>query len=340
MKKIIVLSVSFIVLTLQLISKSVDSGKPRKVLTEKKVSQSRSFNYNFSVLTGTYSNLTGATSLNDNTVWDDPEFSISLPFPFIFNGNNNANIIYFSGMGGELATGTEDDFADFILPLACDLIDRGYDLGISLSSIGYLVEGTEGNRILKIEWKNVGSYDEGAPYNMYINFQMWLYEGTNIVEYHYGPSMINDPDLFYYYPGAFIGITSYNESLDSAFNIHMLTGPAASPTLSTAFETVIGTPPPGTIFRFSPVDLSVQEDNFCNNEFFIYPNPAIEIITLKFSEKKDRLIEISDLTGKVIRKLAVSDELTMIDISDLKPGIYFISMLTDYSWSAQKFLKQ
>ena len=39
-----------------------------------------------------------------------------------------------------------------------------------------------GRRVLKIEWKNAGIYEEyydDKVSNDYINFQLWLYEGTN-----------------------------------------------------------------------------------------------------------------------------------------------------------------
>jgi hypothetical protein len=170
---------------------------------------------------------------------------------------------------------------------ACDLIDRGYDSGTSLSPLSYKVEGNTGSRILKIEWKNVGSYDEGAPYNMFMNFQMWLYEGTNIIEYHYGPSMINNPFVFYYEEtGAYIGFLTIDDVNYDFLNIHLLNGPAATPVLSVNEAAINGTPANGTIYRFSPVTLDISAISAVSSSVSLYPNPAGDIVEIFNPEKK------------------------------------------------------
>jgi hypothetical protein len=111
--------------------------------------------------------------------------------------------VYFGmGLGGLVSSVIDPNFeADYaILPFEADLIDRGELTGISQSPISYKMEGNAGSRILKIEWKNagfVGEIGELGTLNDYVNFQVWLFEGSNDVEMHYGPNMVLNPAISY-----------------------------------------------------------------------------------------------------------------------------------------------
>jgi hypothetical protein len=50
--------------------------------------------------------------------------------------------------------------------------------------ISYLTEGTAPNRIFTVEWNNILSFNTDATARL--NFQVKLYESTNIIEFHYG----------------------------------------------------------------------------------------------------------------------------------------------------------
>ncbi len=53
------------------------------------------------------------------------------------------------------------------------------------SGVFYELTGAIGSRILKVDYKNMKWYYSASPVNL-VNFQIWLYEGTNVVEFHYG----------------------------------------------------------------------------------------------------------------------------------------------------------
>jgi hypothetical protein len=60
---------------------------------------------------------------------------------------------------------------------------------------------------------------------MFVNFQLWLFEGSNKLEFHIGPSLINDPDAFYFgETGPAGGLANYNETDDIITNPHFLSG--------------------------------------------------------------------------------------------------------------------
>lgn len=340
MKKQIYFFIACTIFSMHLISQSTGT-KQRKFDKYSNTQPAKNFLYNFSVQTGTYTDLTGAISLNNDSIWDDPDFIVPLPFAFVINGHTISNELIFDGLGAELiGVITPSALYELLLPFACDLIDRGYDSGTSLSPLSYKVEGNTGSRILKIEWKNVGSYDEGEPYSMYMNFQMWLYESTNVIEYHYGPGMINNPAVFYYgEPGPLVGVATIDDVNYEFLNIHFLNGPAASPVLSVNLETISGTPANGTIYRFSPLFTNIESDYNEDSKIFITPNPSSEFIKINNLGTTDSDIKIYDLTGRVVLERKINAENNIVEISHFQSGIYLLNIRINDSEISLKIIK-
>jgi hypothetical protein len=340
MKKQVYFLIACTLISMQLMSQSTVT-KQRNFDKYSNVQPAKSFLYNFSVHSGTYSDLIGSISLNNNMTWDDPDYVVNLPFQFILNGNNSVTSLVFDGLGSDLSGyNMPGSFSDYLLPFSCDLIDRGYESGTSLSPLSYKVEGNTGSRIVKIEWKNVGSYAEGDPYNMFINFQLWLYEGTNVFELHFGQNNITDPNTFYYFEtGANIGILSYNEMLDSLFNINLLNGPATSPQLTALLEPINGTPANGTIYRFSPVTLDISAISAVSSSVSLYPNPAGDIVEIFNPGKEITQVYFHDQTGRLVMITSVSPGSQSIDVSGLSGGLYIITF-TDDNYKPVKFIKK
>jgi hypothetical protein len=57
------------------------------------------------------------------------------------------------------------------------------------TQVAYKVEGEPGDRILKVEWRDMGFPD--CPASPFVNFQLWVYQKTGVFEMRYGPSMID-----------------------------------------------------------------------------------------------------------------------------------------------------
>ncbi len=229
------------------------------------------FTYTLTTFNDTYNELTGATSLNNGEIWDDPGYIVPIGFTLQLNGNP-INVLAFYGVGGLLAGPTSDpDIVAILAPFEMDLVDRGELAGIqSESPLSYKLEGAPGSRILKVEWKNAGSYEEliGNSQNMYINFQLWLYEGSNRIEFRFGENFIPDPQLFFGGFGTIMGLTDYNETNDDLINPHFLTGDINMPVLSNTDITIEGTPAEGTVYRLSldePVEVTVTGQNSISN---------------------------------------------------------------------------
>ena len=245
---------------------------------------SGTFLYTLTTTNETYTDLVNPISINNGEVWDEPDYFFPIGFPFELL-EEPIDELEFAGSGSWMQAPSQIPFVYAnLFPFEADLMDRGGldDDEVSLSPISYVVEGVPGNRIFKLEFKNAGSYFEMLQYNtldMFISFQMWLYEGTNTIQFRYGPSSIDDPDVFYDgYTGAFIGAIKYDEFDDVLSDVHWLTGNPSNPFLSSndGPEPLNGTPPNGTVYTLSldipmDVDLLVSQTNsYCE------PNSIIE----------------------------------------------------------------
>lgn len=302
--------------------------------------------YNFETENIAYQNLIGSTSLNNGIVWDDPQYSIPLGFTYkVGSVSINTIHIYEDGMGGALATNQNGGGSDvgLLFPIAQDLVDRGFGTSTSLSNISYKTEGSVGNRVTIIEWNNAGFFDDLSQ-NDFINIQVWFYEGTNIMEYRYGPSRVDNPvDSYEEYPGPLVAFAPrINSNTGIAIETaYLFEGNPENPTVlvfqpgeELNGDSLVGTIPTGTIYRFIPQSLSVED--FSQNDFQIYPNPASEYLHIKTQLSNYNCSIYNSLGQKVNATLSENK----IDISNLSNGIYFLKIETETGAATKKFIKQ
>lgn len=315
--------------------------------------------YTLSVSTASYSDLVGSTSLNKDMTWDDPQFTIPIGFNFQYFNTTMDNIFMTSwGYGGELTSDSlNSGVFPLLVPYGADIIDRGYDFDVdsstigSLSTISYLLEGTQGNRILKIEWKNVGFYsemeDDGISTD-FTNFQLWLYEGSNDIEIHFGPNSITQPNLsFDGETGAYVGLFPAFDFDDYLVigNGYELIGNPSSPTMITVNDNnsftnfLEGVIPNGTSYKFSNSAVGLSELNSNSIEISIYPNPSSDVLYIAADNAKWELesLSIVNINGQIVKEI---DQVNgAIDISYLKSGIYYIYIQTLSGVEIYKLIK-
>ena len=288
-------------------------------------------NYNFVMMNETYNDLQNATSINNAEVWDDPEYPLQMPFSFDVNGMTfNGLVVNDSYV---LFNNDNSDIAQIVSPMGIDLLDRGYYTNTSNSPISSRVDGNAGERILKIEFKNCGSFSDDSLM-MFLNFQIWLYETSNVIEFRFGSSSIPSPQVFYDgESGGLLAITPYDslneELLEGGIS---LSGSASNPTLVNQIVPINGTPPANTVYRFSPQNLS--NINFDSRQYTFYPNPSFDFLNF------DSLIlpskfSIFNLTGQMLMEGTVSQ--SQINIGALEIGTYFIRINDS---DPQKFIKK
>ena len=73
----------------------------------------------------------------------------------------------------------------------------------------------------------------------------------------------------------------------------------------------------------------------------IYPNPANNEIFIEFQKNgiANRMVEIIDLNGQIVKKVITHSDKTIINIDNLNSGVYIVSIKTDKGVIIQKLLK-
>ena len=75
----------------------------------------------------------------------------------------------------------------------------------------------------------------------------------------------------------------------------------------------------------------------------VYPNPAASTVTMDFEYDKRWVgheVRVTDIMGRVMLRQTVSSAIYQLNVSRLKPGIYFIQSEKDGDKMMQKFIKQ
>lgn len=211
--------------------------------------------YSLSVDSGAYSNLVGATSLNNGQLWDEEDTLIPIGFTFeLFDRSYDS--IYISDF-----VWFENNGDYFINAFYANFIDLSSSVSISPKS--FLLDGTPGDRILKIEWLDAGFFFQTGTRTDWVNVQLWLYEDSSKIEVRIGSISVIDPATSYNgNEGAVVGLHTYfGEAIT-------LAGAADAPAITTSFEYLTGTPQEGRIYRFSRC--AVPTSNFTSNLDSVY----------------------------------------------------------------------
>lgn len=100
--------------------------------------------------------------------------------------------------------------------------------------------------------------------------------------------------------------------------------------------------------NFSPcgvsniVDMTLNTtgiSEFNNANVSIYPNPVVDVLNVEMEEIPD-LVQVVDMTGKVIKTQKTNSEKIMVDVSSLPQGVYFVKVTFKNGQSTSaKFIK-
>lgn len=285
-------------------------------------------NYSFLNTTAPYSDLTNPISLTNGEVWDDPEIELTLPFNFTINNVATNNVLVYDSY---ITFVTEDEFLHIASPFGNDLIDRGDGSDVSLSPISYKIDGSVGSRIAKFEFKNCGSFDDFSL-TMFVNFQIWLHETTNIIEFRYGASSVTSPEDFYSgETGGIVAVIILDSFEEELIDGVLLQGLPSNPSTTNQIAFLNGTPANGTVYRFTPITLS--NDNFNSESFSLFPNPTTDVLNIDVNALGLNY-SIQDMTGKTVQKGIINRQI--INVMELQKGMYLFNIEAHKS---QKFIK-
>jgi hypothetical protein len=274
------------------------------------------FGYTFTAQSGqTYTPLTtGATTISAGVVWDDDTFSAPVPFTFQLD-RRPLTTLRVTNDGALTVFGrrsTNGDTSTAFVPMDGDLRDRG--TMTPRSPIRYAVTGTAPSRIFKLEYFNAGFFEDSLNTDS-VNFQLWLYETSNVVELRYGSSRLTPANLSTYFTlasgGPFVGFFKNIDFNSGTFGkLYHLTGLSTAPSVDSVVLPTLpssglsGYPANGTVYRFTPTNnggsTSVSEALTAARALKLYPTAATEAVTVEWSGTDGETYQILSSTGAMV----------------------------------------
>lgn len=298
--------------------------------------------YNFTKSTATYTDLSTPTNMNGGTPWIYDDFGpVASAFPVYIFGQTFSSFIFEDDNFILVKTSPNGDEYATLAPITAYVQDRNTSgTGAGQSPISYKVEGTAGNRILKLELKNAGlevEFDGSGTTNLFINYQVWLYEADKSVEFHFGSNnvtnvaMLNDEAIYWSIllhegingdkAGAVTGNVSTPSYGEYADQFQITTNLTALPAANTVYR-----------FELNPLAVNDQE----KIEFSMFPNPTNDVLNLTFPEAVNKPYSVYDLMGREVLKGSLNNAThSQINVSTLQKGSYILRI----AGSTQKFVK-
>ena len=293
--------------------------------------------YAFTNYSSSFSPLEEATSLDGGAIWDDPTWTVPLGFTF-YTANDTITTLYIGELGTTVYGIQDDSLSDIFLPYFDDIANADNDTLVS--PVSYVVEGPPGFQICKIEWLNVGFYEDWAANGTYTNttsFQLWLYENSNVFEYHYGPSNITNPSIVHMF-GAPAAAFLENLNQNTGFNwdgFYSVTGNTDAPTITTlsnaevlaaqgipAYALLNGEPAEGTVYRFAPTFVNVEENSIVT--FDVFPNPTSGLLNIFNPTQEPVVAQILSADGKIVQVETLNAGRNSIHTENLSSGYYIL----------------
>ena len=291
--------------------------------------------YTFSKSTATYSDLpAGSTQIN--SMWTNPFTTLTVFQPFDIDFFNEAtdNGDFMFTYRGQLVYTPTFYAGDFVISgLGAELAGTA---GSTIGEVNYLITGTSPNKILKVEYKNVGFFLED-PRQSKASFQIWLYENGDIIEFRYGPRNLvtsgGSPEE--------IGIF-WDQVGTSVKSIEVL-GSSASPTVGhgTLVDGVHITDIPAinTVYRFTPTTTDVKSINNLEgkvNAFFSQEGKQVKLEVT--SDLRVEELEIISATGQRVYSQKSSPNKIGISTQAWSAGLYIVRINTSRGQALRKIL--
>jgi len=294
--------------------------------------------YQFDAYPQPYQYLQGDSSISEDIPWYNTVWDLPIGFNFVFMGHSfNQLNAWNEGLYFDL-----DNEDLFIEPYGAYLLDKGYVTPgpYILSPVSILHDGVSSNRIFKIQYRNAGFEDGGAQDS--VNFQIWLYETSNVVEIHFGPRNIVSNVWQAPLQGPIIALISY---LDN--KAYIMEGDPNSPTarfippsdtLATS-DGLFGAPPENMVYRFTPPPVDAVSSNSDQPKINISPNPFCDFISIDYLDKyKEVKVNLFDATGNLVLTQTITNN--KVDVSKIASGSYVLEVIADSKRLVKKIIKQ
>lgn len=273
--------------------------------------------------------------------WDDPVVELPMPFDMLV-WNDTCTGIFTEGVGEVLYCEPSSGYPHFLAPMfgvdICD-VSPADSTGQDVSEIRHTTEGVSPNRIFKLEYHNVGFFEEVYEDSLELNalqranVQVWLHEWGKIT-YHYGPSSISDLNALTESGVSTAGIFgNFDENTYSA-TILTATGSADDPVFQMftdvdawfygAEQGWMGSwPSEGVFYEFNhalPLEVSEAE----MSQIHAFPNPAAQVVQL--TNPLSHVVQMTwlDASGRTVKEHTLAPGNHTVSVSDVPVGVYVL----------------
>ncbi len=176
------------------------------------------------------------------------------------------------------------------------------------------------------------------------------------------PEFTSDPDILAFIDSTYLyEITFFDIDEDDEPTLTVITKPDWLNYISET-NTLIGVPSNGELNQEFPVVLELTDGKRTEYQTFtivvqrasgivsipsgsqilnIYPNPSRDYINIELGSIKEKSqIELFDYQGKLMKKIQLNggEKIIIIDVSEINPGLYFLSIILDNSIFTGKFI--
>lgn len=87
------------------------------------------------------------------------------------------------------------------------------------------------------------------------------------------------------------------------------------------------------------ISSSLTNTDFKENQALIYPNPVSTYINIELEDQIEAKVTLLDLNGRTLQYTKIDINKSIIDISNLSAGVYFIQIGFNNFTTLKKFLK-
>jgi len=311
----------------------------------------QAFPYQFDWWIDTYVPLSNSAELDVEATLQN---GVLLPLGFSFSFDDQIHdTLYYAG-GSAILTSQDFIIGEEKVEFALFL----YNMGGSFyfrpdTKIRHITEGEEPNRIFKLECYHIGIFDQP---NSRVDFQVWLYETRNVIQYRIGEQIILDPSVFYYGVAPLIGFIDdlfINEASPLIDYSQWVVGNIQSPVDTVVWGYSNEEAPPfycdalpqnGSVFTFTPGDVLSAPDHTGSLSALINPNPAERSgrVRLSFPDAAaDLAVRVFDVNGRLISQHAASKQSGMIEMNvPNTPGVYYVQARSGTTLYSQKLMVQ
>ena len=93
----------------------------------------------------------------------------------------------------------------------------------------------------------------------------------------------------------------------------------------------------GTTAKVSFKTMPDNIDEYSNDNFVVYPNPASSIINIVSNVNETSVVDIVDVTGRCVKQFEISGNATL-DVKDIDKGVYLMIIQHDGNKSIQRIV--